>query len=71
MRSRLSLLLVFFAFGWPAADAAAQVFDVVHAQGQVEGTFYLPHGEFDMVPGVPFPERPTARHGLRNSRSSP
>jgi hypothetical protein len=48
-----------------AGPAGAQVFDVVHVKGYVEGSFYLPHNEFDPSPGVPFPERPTARWGMR------
>lgn len=48
-----------------AVSARGQVFDVVHAKGFLEGSFYPPHNEFDPNPGVPFPDRPTARWGLR------
>ena len=57
----LSLLAVFVL----PAVLKAQVFDVVHAKGYVEGAFYPPHNEFDPSPGVPFAERPTARWGMR------
>jgi len=60
LRVSLGIVLVL-----SAADLGAQVFDVVHAKGYVEGAFYPPHNEFDPSPGVPFPDRPTARWGLR------
>jgi hypothetical protein len=48
-----------------APPVLSQVFDVIHAKGYLEGSFYPPHNEFDPSPGVPFPDRPTARWGLR------
>ena len=57
--------LALLGLAWSAPRAAGQVFDLVHAQGAVEGSFFMPHGEFDPSPGVPFAQRPTARYSLR------
>ena len=64
-RADLGVVCVLLGLAWPAGRGTAQVFDVVHAQGAVEGTFFMPHGEFDPSPGIPFAQRPTARYGLR------
>ena len=63
-----ALAAVFFlsVLGSPTARARAQVFEVVHAKGFLEASFYPPHNEFDPSPGVPFELRPTARYGLRS-----
>jgi hypothetical protein len=65
-RARFAVALFLCALCLPAARAGAQVFEVVHARGFLEGSFYPPHNEFDPSPGVPFALRPTARYGLRS-----
>jgi hypothetical protein len=66
IRARLVTVLWLGVLGSSAGLARAQVFEVVHAKGFLEGSFYPPHNEFDPSPGVPFPLRPTARYGLRS-----
>ena len=64
-RSRVCLALLVACIAGPCAATSAQVFDVLHAKGFLEGSFYPPHNEFDPNPGIPFAQRPTARYGLR------
>jgi hypothetical protein len=66
LRAPLAVVVFLGVLGSPAAAARAQVFEVIHARGFLEGSFYPPHNEFDPSPGVPFPLRPTARYGLRS-----